>query len=55
MTEMKPYMTDKRKYERPTMRVVELQRHAPLICTSGDGLGERPDYTPDDTNPFGGG
>ena len=36
MTEMKPYMTDRRKYERPTMRVVELQRHAPLICTSTD-------------------
>lgn len=44
----------KRKYERAAMRVVELQRHAPLICTSG-GLGDRPDYTPDDTNPFGGG
>ena len=26
----------KRKYERPAMLVVELQRHAPLICTSAD-------------------
>lgn len=24
----------KQEYERPTMRVVELQRSAPLICTS---------------------
>ena len=37
MTEMKPYMTEKRKYELPAMRVVELQRHVPLICTSGVG------------------
>lgn len=42
----------KRKYERPAMLVVELQRHAPLICTSG-GLGDRPDYDPTDDNPFG--
>ena len=34
MTEMKPYMTDRRKYERPAMRVVELQRHAPLLQAS---------------------
>ena len=34
MTEMKPYMTDKRKYERPTMRVVEIQQRG-LLMTSG--------------------
>jgi hypothetical protein len=28
----------KRLYERPTMQVVELKKHAPLICTSGEGL-----------------
>lgn len=54
MTEMKPYMTDRRKYKRPTMRVVELQRHAPLICTSGDGFRGRDPYDPTDDNPFGG-
>ena len=53
MTEMKPYMTDRRKYERPMMRVVEIRQRG-LLMTSGGGLGDRPDYTPDDTNPFGG-
>ena len=48
MTEMKPYMTDRRKYERPAMRVVELQRHAPLICTSNTGSSGDPTYNPFD-------
>ena len=26
----------KQEYERPTMQVVELQRSAPLVCTSAD-------------------
>ena len=30
MTEMKPYMTDRRKYEKPAMRVYELQ-HRTMI------------------------
>ena len=34
MTEMKPYMTDRRKYERPTMRVVELQHRTMLLQAS---------------------
>ena len=34
--DMKP-LIEKRKYEKPAMRVLELQRHAPLICTSGGG------------------
>ena len=44
----------KRKdYERPRMRVVEIQQRG-LLMTSGDrGLGDRPDYIPDDDNPFG--
>ena len=52
MAEMKTYMTEKRKYERPTMRVVELQHRTMILAGSG-GLGERPDYIPDDDNPFG--
>ena len=35
MTEMKPYMTEKRHYERPRMRVVELRQRARLLQTSG--------------------
>ena len=31
----------KRKYEKPTLMVYELQRHAPLVCTSGLG-GDNP-------------
>lgn len=30
----------KKRYEKPSMKVYELQRHAPLICTSGTD----PDY-----------
>ena len=29
-------MIKRRNYQKPTMKVVELQRHAPLICTSAD-------------------
>lgn len=25
----------RKKYEKPSVRVYELQRHAPLVCTSG--------------------
>ena len=35
MTEMKPYMTDRRKYERPTMRVVGLQHRTMILAGSG--------------------
>ena len=35
MTEMKPYMTDRRKYERPAMRVVELQHRTMILAGSG--------------------
>ena len=27
----------KRKYEKPTLKVYELQSHAPLVCASGLG------------------
>lgn len=37
MTEMKPYMTDRRKYERPAMRVVELQHRTMILAGSGGG------------------
>jgi len=33
---MKPYMTEKRHYERPTMRVVELQHKAQLLQASAN-------------------
>ena len=26
----------KKKYEKPAMQVYELQRYAPIVCTSGD-------------------
>ena len=39
--DMKP-LIEKRKYEKPAMRVYELQRQAPIICTSG--LGDPNDY-----------
>ena len=34
MTEMKPYMTDRRKYERPAMRVYELQHRTMILAGS---------------------
>lgn len=34
MTEMKPYMTDRRKYERPTTRVIELQHRTMILAGS---------------------
>ena len=52
MTEMKPYMTDRRKYERPTMRVVELQHRTMILAGSGGFRGRDP-YDPTDDNPFG--
>jgi len=33
---MKPYMTEKRKYERPTMRVIELQHRTMLLQASAN-------------------
>lgn len=36
MTEMKHYMTDRRKYERPTMRVIELQHRTMILAGSGE-------------------
>ena len=39
MTEMKHYMTDRRKYERPTMRVIELQHRTMLLQASGTRQG----------------
>jgi hypothetical protein len=53
MTDMKRYMTDRRKYERPTMKVVEIQQRG-LLMTSGEGLRGRDPYDPTDDNPFGG-
>ena len=38
----------RKEYRRPQMRVIELQRHAPLICTSGTGSSGDPNYTPFD-------
>ena len=50
--DMKP-LIEKRKYEKPAMQVYELQRHAPIICTSGGGDGgPMPGYGPDPTNPI---
>ena len=44
-------MTEKRKYEKPSQRVIELrQRSALLVGSSGDIPGSDP-YTPD-TDPF---
>jgi hypothetical protein len=45
---------ERKDYERPTVRVVEIQQRG-LLMTSGTsgGLGNRGDYTTDDTNPFG--
>lgn len=40
-------------YETPSAIVFDVKIEG-VICASG-GLGDRPDYTPDDTNPFGGG
>jgi len=34
MTDMKHYMTDRRKYERPAMRVIELQHRTMLLQAS---------------------
>ena len=36
MSEMKPYMTEKRKYERPTMRDIELQHRTMILAGSGE-------------------
>ena len=36
MTEMKRYMTDRSKYERPAMRVVELQHRTMLLQASAN-------------------
>ena len=44
-------MTEKRKYEKPAMRVYELQ-HRTMILVGSGGLGNR-GYDPDDENPFG--
>jgi hypothetical protein len=45
--------TDRRPYERPRMRVVELNQRAMLLAGSG-GFGSRGPYDPTDDNPFGG-
>ena len=37
-------MKKKRLYMKPAMQVYELQKHAPLICTSG---GEYPQWNPE--------
>lgn len=46
MTDMKHYMTEKRKYERPTMRVEELQHSTMILAGSGTGTSGDPNYTP---------
>ena len=45
-------LRDKRHYEKPAMRVYELQ-HCPQILAGSGGLGNR-GYDPTDDNPFGG-
>lgn len=45
--------TDRRPYERPRMRVVELRQRPALMAGSG-GFGSRGPYDPTDDNPFGG-
>ena len=44
-------MTEKRKYEKPSMQVFELQKQVPIICTSGGGLNSPGDYE-DGDDPF---
>ena len=48
---MKP-LREKRHYEKPVMRVHELQGRQQLLAGSG-GLGDRGPYDPSDINPFG--
>lgn len=35
---------EKKKYVKPAMQVIKLQKHAPLICWSDGGQGGRPSY-----------
>lgn len=42
----------KKKYEKPQIEIFSLQNQAPLICTSGGGLGNPGDYD-NGGNPFG--
>ncbi len=46
MTEMKPHMTEKRKYERPTTRVIELQKRTMLLAGSPtyDGFNDEEEW-----------
>ena len=44
MTDMKHYMTDRRKYERPAMRVIELQ-HRTMILAGSTGASTTMDVT----------
>ena len=46
--------TDRRPYERPRMRVVELRQRARLLLAGSGGFGSRGPYDPTDDNPFGG-
>ena len=43
----------RRRYEKPTVRVVELHNRTMILAGSG-GMGDRSPYIPDDENPFGG-
>ena len=47
-------MTEKRKYEKPSQRVIELQHHTHLLQASGQKRGQMDDpddYYPED-DPF---
>lgn len=44
----------KRKYEKPTSRTIVLHHRTTLLAGSPGGLDDRDNYTPDDSNPFGG-
>lgn len=50
---MKLTKTNRRTYERPQMRAVELQQQTMLLAGSG-GFGGRGPYDPTDDNPFAG-
>jgi len=43
----------RRRYEKPSVRVVELHSRTMILAGSGGFRGRDP-YTPDDDNPFGG-
>jgi hypothetical protein len=50
---MKELKTEKRTYQRPTIRLESLQHPNYLLTTSGEGMVKRNSYEATDENPFG--